>query len=161
GAPADGRHLGRTPEDPASGSAHDAEVSETTRAAVIDLIAHGRDHEAARTGAQHTREGGHNMTTTLSPNDRAELKTKQQPTWASGNCALIGTTLQIMGESLCEAVDIAAGSQVLDVAAGNGNATLAAARRGADVTCTDYVDTLLGLAQRRADAEGLPITTEV
>src|SRR5262245_60207536 len=50
--------LGRTPEVPASGSAHDVEVSETTRAAVIDLIAHGRDHEAARTGVQHTREGG-------------------------------------------------------------------------------------------------------
>jgi SAM-dependent methyltransferase len=66
-----------------------------------------------------------------------------------------------MGESLCEAVDIAAGSKVLDVAAGNGNASLAAARRGADVTCTDYVDMLLGLAQRRAEADGLHITTQV
>jgi ubiquinone/menaquinone biosynthesis C-methylase UbiE len=101
------------------------------------------------------------MTATLSPSDLGELKTKQQATWASGNYAVIGTTLQIMGESLCEAVDIAAGSKVLDVAAGNGNASLAAARRGADVTCTDYVDTLLGLAQRRAEADGLHITTQV
>ena len=101
------------------------------------------------------------MTTTLSPTDLGEIKTKQQATWASGNYAVIGTTLQIIGETLCEAVDIAAGSTVLDVAAGNGNASLAAARRGADVTCTDYVDTLLGLAHRRAEADGLHITTEV
>ena len=101
------------------------------------------------------------MTTTLSPTELGELKTKQQATWASGNYAVIGTTLQIMGESLCEAVDIVAGSKVLDVAAGNGNASLAAARRGADVTCTDYVDTLLGRAQHRAEADGLHITTEV
>jgi SAM-dependent methyltransferase len=101
------------------------------------------------------------MTQTLDPTDLGELKTKQQATWASGNYAVIGTTLQIMGESLCEAVDVAAGSQVLDVAAGNGNASLAAARRGANVTCTDYVDTLLGLAQRRAEADGLHIATQV
>src|SRR5204862_3305401 len=104
---------------------------------------------------------GGTMTATLSPSDLGELKTKQQATWASGNYAVIGTTLQIMGESVCEAVDIAAGSKVLDVAAGNGNASLAAARRGADVTCTDYVDDLLGLAQRRAEADGLHITTQV
>ena len=101
------------------------------------------------------------MTTTLTPNDLGELKTKQQATWASGNYAVIGTTLQIIGEELAEVVDIAAGSKVLDVAAGNGNASLAAARRGADVIASDYVDTLLGLAQRRADAEGLHIVTEV
>jgi SAM-dependent methyltransferase len=74
---------------------------------------------------------------------------------------VIGTTLQIIGESLCEAVDVEAGWKVLDVAAGNGNASLAAARRGCDVTCTDYVDTLLGLAQRRAEADGLHITTQI
>src|SRR5690349_21348147 len=143
--------------------AHDRPMSEPSRAAVADLITHGRDCEAARTGAQHTTDpqGGTTMTTTLTPNDLGELKTKQQATWASGNYAVIGTTLQIIGEELCEAVDIAAGSQVLDVAAGNGNASLAAARRGADVTTTDYVDTLLGLAQRRAEADGLHITTEV
>ena len=90
------------------------------------------------------------MTATLSPSDLGELKTKQQATWASGNYAVIGTTLQIIGEELCEAVDIAAGSQVLDVAAGNGNASLAAARRGAYVTTTDYVDTLLGLSPSAA-----------
>jgi SAM-dependent methyltransferase len=101
------------------------------------------------------------MTTTLSPTELGEIKTKQQAAWASGNYAVIGTTLQIMGESLCEAVDIVAGSKVLDVAAGNGNASLAAARRGAHVTCTDYVETLLGRAQRRAEADGLHITTEV
>ena len=80
------------------------------------------------------------MTTTLTLDDLEAIKEKQQATWASGDYAVIGTTLQIVGESLCEAVDVAAGWQVLDVAAGNGNASLAAARRGCEVTATDYVD---------------------
>jgi len=100
------------------------------------------------------------MTQTISPEDIEAIKQKQQATWASGDYAVIGTTLQIVGESLCEAVDVAAGSRVLDVAAGNGNASLAAARRGADVTATDYVEELLARAQRRAEADGLPLTTQ-
>ena len=75
--------------------------------------------------------------------DFAAIKQRQQATWASGDFAVIGTTLQIVGESLAEAVDVRAGERVLDVAAGNGNATLAAARRFADVTSTDYVPALL------------------
>ena len=66
--------------------------------------------------------------------------------------AVIGTSLQIVGESLCEAVDIRAGQSVLDVAAGNGNATLAAARRWCDVTSTDYVPALLEKGRARAAA---------
>jgi len=61
--------------------------------------------------------------------DLAAVKTRQQGAWSSGDYAIVGTTLQIVGESLCEALDLRAGSKVLDVAAGNGNATLAAARR--------------------------------
>ncbi|MEY2451632.1 MAG: hypothetical protein QOD92_1206 [Acidimicrobiaceae bacterium] len=101
------------------------------------------------------------MTSTVSPEEIEAIKQKQQATWASGDYAVIGTTLQIVGESLCEAVDIAAGSRVLDVAAGNGNASLAAVRRGADVTATDYVEALLDRARVRADADGLPLTTQV
>lgn len=97
--------------------------------------------------------------TTLSPEQFEAVKEKQQATWASGDYAVIGTSLQIIGERLCEAVDIAAGSKVLDVAAGNGNASLAAARRGAEVIATDYVDTLLVRAAARAEAEGLPLAT--
>jgi ubiquinone/menaquinone biosynthesis C-methylase UbiE len=93
--------------------------------------------------------------------DLDPIKTKQQATWASGDYAVIGTTLQIVGESLCEAVDLHAGWQVLDVAAGNGNASLAAARRGADVTATDYVEALLEGTKARAAAERLPIITQV
>jgi ubiquinone/menaquinone biosynthesis C-methylase UbiE len=81
--------------------------------------------------------------------------------WASGDFAVIGTTLQIVGEQLCESVDLPAGSQVLDVAAGNGNATLAAARRFAQVTSTDYVPALLERGRGRAAAEGLDVTFEV
>lgn len=85
------------------------------------------------------------------------LKQRQHAAWSTGDNAVVGTTLQIVGESLCEAVDLRAGMRVLDVAAGNGNATLAAARRYAEVTSTDYVPSLLEAGRRRADAEGLAI----
>jgi SAM-dependent methyltransferase len=89
------------------------------------------------------------------------VKTRQQAMWASGDFAVIGTTLQIVGEQLCEAVDVNAGERVLDVAAGNGNATLAAARRFATVTSTDYVPALLDRGRIRAEADGLAVTFEV
>src|SRR5689334_20721663 len=91
----------------------------------------------------------------------AAVKTKQQAMWASGDFAVIGTTLQIVGEELCERLDLLAGSRVLDVAAGNGNATLAAARRFANVTSTDYVPALLERGRRRAEADGLDVTFDV
>ena len=93
--------------------------------------------------------------------DLAAIKQRQQATWASGDFAVIGTTLQIVGESLAEAADIRAGERVLDVAAGNGNATLAAARRFAHVTSTDYVPALLDKGRERARAEALPVTFQV
>jgi SAM-dependent methyltransferase len=99
---------------------------------------------------------------TLSPStvagqspDFAAIKQRQQATWASGNYAAVGTTLQIVGETLAEAADVRAGENVLDIAAGNGNASLAAARRHAQVTSTDYVPALLERGQARAAAEGL------
>jgi len=100
------------------------------------------------------------MTPTLGLEDLDAIKTKQQATWASGDYAVIGTTLQIVGESLCEALDVAAGWRVIDVAAGNGNASLAAARRGCQVTASDYVGALLEGTRRRAEAEGLAIETQ-
>src|SRR2546423_6373124 len=87
----------------------------------------------------------------------AEIKSRQQKAWSTGNYAIVGTTLQIVGENLCEAVDLRAGSRVLDVAAGNGNATLAAARRFAEVTSTDYVPALLESGRMRATAEGATV----
>ncbi|MGE5153369.1 MAG: class I SAM-dependent methyltransferase [Bdellovibrio bacteriovorus] len=89
------------------------------------------------------------------PPDLAAIKQRQQATWASGDYAVIGTRLQIVGELLAEATDLRAGERVLDVAAGNGNATLAAARRYATVTATDYVPQLLEKAAARAQADGL------
>jgi len=91
----------------------------------------------------------------------AAIKTKQQATWASGDFAVIGTTLQIVGETLVEAVDVCAGERVLDIAAGNGNATLAAAHRFAHVTSTDYVPELLDKGAARARAEGLDVRFQV
>lgn len=90
--------------------------------------------------------------------DLAAIKGQQLTAWSCGDYAVIGTTLQIVGEELCEALDLRSGQKVLDVAAGNGNATLAAARRWCAVTSTDYVPSLLGRA--RAEAEGLAVAFE-
>lgn len=87
--------------------------------------------------------------------DLKALKNRQQITWAAGDYAIVGATLQIVGESLCEALDLRAGSRVLDVAAGNGNASLAAARRWCEVISTDYVPALLDRGRVRAEADGL------
>jgi ubiquinone/menaquinone biosynthesis C-methylase UbiE len=89
--------------------------------------------------------------------DLVALKSRQQASWSSGDYAVVGTTLQIVGEELCEALDLRAGQKVLDVAAGNGNATLAAARRWCEVTSTDYVQSLLERGRARASAEGLKV----
>lgn len=100
-------------------------------------------------------------TTTDATVDFSAIKQRQQATWASGDFAVIGTTLQIVGESLAEAADVRADERVLDVAAGNGNATLAAARRFARVTSTDYVPHLLEKGAARATAEGLGVQFQV
>ena len=97
-----------------------------------------------------------NVSAIAAPN-YAAIKQKQQATWASGDFAVVGTTLQIVGESLAEAANVCADERVLDVAAGNGNATLAAARRFAKVTSTDYVPALLDKGRERARAEGLDV----
>ena len=90
--------------------------------------------------------------------DLSALQARQQTAWSSGDYAIVGSTLQIVGEDLCEALDLRAGQRVLDVAAGNGNAALAAARRWCEVTATDYVPRLLERAQARAAADGLQVT---
>lgn len=92
--------------------------------------------------------------------DLGAIKAGQQVVWSTGDYAVIGTTLQIVGETLCEALDLRAGNRVLDVAAGNGNATLAAARRFCEVTSTDYVGSLLASGRARAEAEGLSVRFE-
>src|SRR6201994_606560 len=91
------------------------------------------------------------------PADLTAVKTRQQGAWSSGDYAVVGTTLQIVGEELCEALDLRAGQAVLDVAAGNGNISLAAARRWCDVVSTDYVPALLERTRERAAAERLSL----
>jgi ubiquinone/menaquinone biosynthesis C-methylase UbiE len=95
------------------------------------------------------------------PTDFTALKGRQQTAWASGDYAVIGTTLQIVGEQLAEACDLRWDERVLDVAAGNGNATLAAARRGCRVVSTDYVPGLLDRGAERARAERLEVDFQV
>jgi SAM-dependent methyltransferase len=104
------------------------------------------------------------MSAVVSPSqptvDLGAIKSRQQSAWSAGDYAVVGTTLQIVGESLCEAIDLRGGERVLDVAAGNGNATLAAARRWTHVTSTDYVPALLERGRARARAEGLRVDFE-
>jgi SAM-dependent methyltransferase len=87
--------------------------------------------------------------------DFAAIKSKQQAAWTAGDYSVVGSTLQIVGEKLCETLDVRSGQRLLDVAAGNGNVSLAAARRFCEVTSTDYVPALLERGQRRANADGL------
>jgi SAM-dependent methyltransferase len=89
--------------------------------------------------------------------DFGAIKAKQQATWSTGDYAVIGTTLQIVGETLCDRVEVSPADRVLDVACGNGNAALAAARRYATVTGIDYVPALLERARARAAADGLAL----
>ena len=100
------------------------------------------------------------IATTPPVTDLAALKLKQQATWSAGDYAVIGTTLQIVGESLCESLDLRAGQRVLDVAAGNGNATPGGGtplvRRRLDRLC----GRLLERGKARASAEGLAVRFE-
>lgn len=96
------------------------------------------------------------MTTTAQP-DLAAVKRRQQVAWSAGDYGIIGTTLDIVGEQLCESIDLRSTERVLDVACGNGNAALAAARRWCDVTGIDYVPALLDEGRARAAGDRLPI----
>lgn len=102
-----------------------------------------------------------NTATLTQTPDFAAIKAKQNAAWSSGDYAIVGTTLQIVGEALAEALDVRSGQKVLDVAAGNGNFTLAAARRWADVTSSDYVEALLERGKERAAADRLDVTYKV
>lgn len=101
------------------------------------------------------------VTTPAEAPDYAAIKSKQNAAWSSGDYARIGVTLQVVGEDLAEAADLPPDARVIDIAAGNGNATLAFARRWNRVTSTDYVDSLLARGQTRAEAEGLDIAFEI
>ncbi|MGI9350926.1 MAG: class I SAM-dependent methyltransferase [Rhizobiaceae bacterium] len=100
-------------------------------------------------------------TQTIQPPDYTAIKTKQNSAWGAGDYAKVGVTLQIAGEELAETLDLNPDSAVLDVAAGNGNATLAFARRFCDVTSSDYVQSLLDSGRERAQAEGLDVSFQV
>jgi ubiquinone/menaquinone biosynthesis C-methylase UbiE len=86
------------------------------------------------------------------------LKAKQQKTWASGDYGAVAAIIHVTAEDLVQAADLSAGSRVLDVAAGTGNAAIAAARCLCDVTGVDYVPELLDRGRARAEAEHLPVT---
>ena len=90
--------------------------------------------------------------------DLGAVKARQQVTWSDGNYSVIGSTLSLISEVLVANVDPQAGWRVLDVATGNGNTALAAARCGCEVTGVDYVPALLADGRRRAQADGLTVT---
>jgi SAM-dependent methyltransferase len=92
--------------------------------------------------------------------DLATVKRGQQAMWASGDYGTIAAQIHLVAERLVDSVDPPAGSAVLDVAGGTGNAAIAAARSNCRVTCTDYVPALLERARERARAERLEIAFE-
>jgi SAM-dependent methyltransferase len=94
---------------------------------------------------------------TAAPPNFAAIKAGQRQTWASGDYAAVAATLPIISERLVDSADLQAGWRVLDVAGGSGNTAIAAARAGCDVTCTDYVPSLLEHARERARTERLPL----
>jgi SAM-dependent methyltransferase len=116
-----------------------------------------RESVQSRPSDQHTTRRG----ASAEAPDFEAIKQRQRATWASGDYAIIGSTLQAVGEELAENIDLRSGERVLDVAAGNGNATLASARRFAAVTGVDYVPQLLDKAAARAEAEGFGIELRV
>jgi ubiquinone/menaquinone biosynthesis C-methylase UbiE len=100
------------------------------------------------------------MTTTSSPED-VQLKARHRAMWALGNYAAVATEIiSEAGEVLVETAGIGPGQRVLDIAAGSGNASLPAARRGAEMVATDLTPELLEIGRRAAEAEGLDITWE-
>ncbi|MFZ0118522.1 MAG: class I SAM-dependent methyltransferase [Pseudonocardiaceae bacterium] len=96
---------------------------------------------------------------TLDPGEFEDVTRAQQAMWSRGDFHRIGVSQVVVGELLVRDLHIHAGERVLDVAGGAGNTALAAARRWARVTCTDYVPELLERAEQRARAEGLPMQT--
>ena len=97
------------------------------------------------------------MVSSASTVDLAAVKRRQQATWASGDYSAVATLIVPVAERLLDLADLRAGARVLDVATGSGNAALAAARYGCDVTGTDYVESLLERARDRAAAERLAV----
>jgi SAM-dependent methyltransferase len=93
--------------------------------------------------------------------DFAAVTQRQQKMWGMGDYSQVARGVNWLAESLVHTLDVHAGERVLDVAAGSGNATLPAARRFADVLATDFVPELLRHVERRADAEGLDVRTQV
>lgn len=78
--------------------------------------------------------------------DFTAIKQRQQRVWSEGDFSLVAIPIVVVSENLCEAVDLRAGEQVLDVACGSGNTAIAAARRNTIVTGIDYVPALLDRA---------------
>jgi ubiquinone/menaquinone biosynthesis C-methylase UbiE len=90
--------------------------------------------------------------------DFVAFKERQQQAWSTGDFGIIARSIVIVGELLCEAVDLRPGQHVLDVATGTGNTALAAARRGCEVIGLDWAAPLLARGRERAAAERLPVT---
>jgi ubiquinone/menaquinone biosynthesis C-methylase UbiE len=89
--------------------------------------------------------------------DREAIRARQQSAWASGDYAVVGSALQVAGEELCETMNLYQDARVLDVAVGNGHASIAAARRWCDVTSTDFAPDVANRSRQRSEARNLGV----
>src|SRR6478752_8917237 len=87
-----------------------------------------------------------------------ELKARHRAMWASGDYpSMVETFLLPLGPVLVDACGIGPGQRVLDVAAGTGNASIPAAKTGADVVASDLTPELFDAGRARAAAEGVEL----
>lgn len=102
------------------------------------------------------------MNTTPTPSAfdlRPELKERHRRIWALGDYAAVADqVIPELGRVVADAAGPSPGRRVLDVAAGSGNASLPAARAGADVVALDLTPELLAVGERAAESEGLSVT---
>src|SRR5512132_2697614 len=141
-----------------TGSAAAAGPEHTTRTSASGPVPHTPAHTPAPDPPGNRADKEERMSTTeIHQPDLVAVKSRQRQTWASGDYAAVASRIVLMAERLADAADLRAGERVLDVACGSGNAALAAARCGCEVTGIDYVPELLDRGRERAAAEGLSV----
>jgi SAM-dependent methyltransferase len=89
--------------------------------------------------------------------DVSGFKQGQKAMWTAGDYPEVALRIASVGAYLAERAGAAPGIELLDVATGSGNVSIAAAQLGANVTGLDLTPKLLDAARERAAAEGVEV----